>query len=90
MDVLIVTALYAIGFMIIGSPINHVLANALFAGIMNIIPYIGHIIGIVIGLIIGIAINIQTGIYDNILPQLIYMLIIYISVQILDGIFFSQ
>lgn len=52
-EVLLVIAFIAIGLWIAG--IKHAFLIALFAGLMNVIPYVGPIIGAVFGLFVGIT-----------------------------------
>ena len=54
-EVLLVTALLSIGLSIAG--IKHALLIALFAGLMNVVPYVGPFIGAAFALLIGLTTN---------------------------------
>lgn len=89
LDVLIVITLVTIGLLIVGLKFEHALIIALFVGLVNIVPYVGPIIGMIFGLMFGILTHIEMDFYTEILPMLGYMMIVFISVQILDGSFFQ-
>ena len=78
-----------IGLSIVGVQFNHVLLIALFAALINVIPYIGPIIGIIFGLIIGIVTHLQLDFYNELLPLLGYMTIAFLAVQMLDNFIFQ-
>ena len=78
-----------IGLSIVGLDFNYVLLIAFFAAVINVIPYIGPIIGILFGIVISIITNLDLGFYDSLLPLLGYVLIAFLSVQILDNFIFQ-
>ncbi|MCU0456107.1 MAG: AI-2E family transporter, partial [Bacteroidales bacterium] len=64
-----VMALITIGLKVLG--IKNALLIGFFAGIMNIIPYIGPLIGGAIGISIGIITTLATGTYSELLPDVL-------------------
>ncbi|GAB4297697.1 MAG: hypothetical protein Kow0068_21870 [Marinilabiliales bacterium] len=88
-DVSIVITLITIGLSIVGLKLEQALIIALFAGIVNVIPYVGPIMGVSFGLLMGILTNLQMDFYTEMMPTLIYMLIVFVSVQILDATLFQ-
>ncbi len=74
-----------IGLSIVGIDINHVLLIALFAGLINVIPYIGPILGILFGLTIGVVTHLHMDFYNELLPMLGYMTVAFLIVQLLDN-----
>ena len=78
-----------IGLSIVGLQFSQVLLIALFAALINVIPYIGPIIGIIFGLTIGIVTHLQLDFYDGLLPLLGYMTIAFLAVQMLDNFVFQ-
>ena len=70
-------------------PFSTAVVIGLFAGMMNVIPYIGPIIGALFGMIIGIATNLDVDFYAGILPLLGYMAIVFAVVQVIDNILFQ-
>ncbi|MFN0274380.1 MAG: AI-2E family transporter [Chitinophagales bacterium] len=62
---------------------------ALFAGIVNIIPYIGPIIGMLFGMLIGVTTNLGADPNFDIGPLLLQLFILFQGVQLIDN-FVSQ
>lgn len=78
-----------IGLSIVGIDFNHIMLIALFAALINVIPYIGPIIGILFGLTIGVATHLHLALYNELLPLLGYMTLTFLIVQILDNFVFQ-
>ncbi|MDM8159023.1 AI-2E family transporter [Labilibaculum sp. K2S] len=88
-EVILVGFMVTIGLTIVGLPFSTAVVIGLFAGIMNVIPYIGPIIGACFGMIIGIATNLDVDFYTGIVPLLGYMAIVFATVQMIDNILFQ-
>ncbi len=88
-EVFSVCLLNTIGLSIVGLKFENALLIALFAGVMNVIPYIGPIIGATFGVVIGIATNLQLDFYTELTPLIGLMLLVFVSVQIIDNIVFQ-
>lgn len=88
-EVFSVITLITIGLSIIGLKFEDVIVIALFAGLMNVIPYLGPIIGTTFGIILGIASNLQLDFYAELLPLIGFMALVFISVQIIDNVVFQ-
>jgi predicted PurR-regulated permease PerM len=88
-EVILVGFLVTVGLSIVGLPFGTAVVIGLFAGMMNVIPYIGPIIGATFGMIIGIATNLHADFYTEILPLLGYMALVFACVQIIDNILFQ-
>ena len=88
-EVILVGFMVTIGLTIVGLPFSTAVVIGLFAGMMNVIPYIGPIIGACFGMIIGIATNLDIDFYTGILPLLGYMTIVFATVQVIDNILFQ-
>jgi predicted PurR-regulated permease PerM len=86
-EILLVFTINAIGLWTIG--IENFLIIALFAGVINVIPYIGPLIGILFGFIIVITTNYQLGWENDLMPLLGYTAMIMISTQLLDNFIFQ-
>lgn len=87
LDMLFVATLTAIGLSIIG--IENALLIGMFAGLINIIPYIGPLFGIAFGLLIGVTSNLEMEFYSQLLPLLGKICITFLIVQLLDAFFFQ-
>ncbi len=81
--------LLSIGLTICGIGIQHALIIALFAGIMNVIPYVGPLIGAFFGIIIGIVSHLDLDFYTGILPLISYMALTFAIVQLIDNMLFQ-
>ena len=87
-QVTLIATLVTIGLLIFG--VENALLIGVFAGIINIIPYIGPIIGLIVGLFIGLTSTIEyAALTSQMLPISLEIITIFITVQILDNIFFQ-
>jgi predicted PurR-regulated permease PerM len=87
LDMLFVATLTSIGLTIIG--VENALLIGMFAGLINIIPYIGPLIGVSFGLLIGITSNLEMNFYVELIPLLGKICITFLIVQLLDALFFQ-
>jgi len=62
------------------------LVIAIFAGIINIIPYVGPLIGIIFGCLIVLTTNYQIPFTTELLPLIGYTCLIMVLTQLLDNI----
>lgn len=85
---LVVFILIAAGLLILGFGSKSWLI-ALFAGLVNIIPYIGPIIGMLFGMLIGVTTQLSADPSFDITPLLINLFILFQGVQLIDN-FISQ
>ena len=88
-DVLLVITLITIGLTIIGISFQQALIIGLFAGIFNVIPYIGPILAMIFGVTISFVTNLDLNFYNELLPLIMYVLLVFIIVQIIDGAVFQ-
>jgi predicted PurR-regulated permease PerM len=84
-DVFIISTLITIGLLIVGIEFQHAIVIGLFAGMLNIIPYVGPIIAVSFGLILSIAINLNLEL-NQIIPIIGFVALVFLIVQLLDGI----
>lgn len=85
---LIISLLVTTGMYFIG--VQNSLVIGLFAGLINIIPYIGPVVGIIFGLLVGVSTNIElTLAADAFLPLAVKILSVFITVQALDMLIFQ-
>lgn len=71
---------------IAGLDFDTALVIGLFAGLVNVIPYIGPIMGVAFGIIMSAITNIHLDFYSEMLPLLGYVALVFILVQLLDNI----
>lgn len=82
-ELISVITLIFLGLSILG--IKNALLIAFFAGIMNIIPYLGPILGAAIGVSIGITGVLAGGDVNELLPVIIKLLAVVSIVQFIDN-----
>ena len=87
-EVTLVATLIPVGLLIIGIPFHHAIVIGLFAGLLNIIPYIGPVIGAILGMLIVLILNLNLEMYD-ILPILGFTGLVFLIVQLSDNIIFQ-
>ena len=85
LQITMITTLVSISLSILG--VRNALVIGFFAGMINVIPYIGPIIGATFGLVIGVSTNFSSGI--DILPFALEIMIVFAGVQLLDNFVFQ-
>jgi predicted PurR-regulated permease PerM len=81
--------LVTVGQSIVGLDFSRAMVIGLFAGFLNVIPYIGPILGTSVGLIIGLATHLHLEFYAELLPLLLSMLTVFLIVQAIDNFVFQ-
>jgi predicted PurR-regulated permease PerM len=76
-------SIISIGLWIFG--VENALLIGFFAGIMNIIPYLGPIIGSTIGITLGITATLASGSYNELLPVLLKLVGVIATAHIIDN-----
>ncbi len=84
-DMIIIFALVSLGMTLIGLEMRHAATLGLFAAILNVIPYVGPILSLTFGLTLGTLIHLDMPIYESLSIMLIWMLVIYLTVNVLDA-----
>jgi len=83
----IIATLVSIFLWLIG--IENALLIGFFAGLVNLIPYIGPIIGALFGLIVAATTNLDMSFYTEMLPMLGGVAAVFLVVQLLDNAVFQ-
>lgn len=78
----LITLFITVGLSIIG--IKNAFAIGFFAGIINIIPYIGPLISISFGLLVSTTTNLNLDFNTQLIPLLIKVASVYLIVRVLD------
>lgn len=84
-QVTVVTIYVTLAMVIVG--VDNALLIGLFAGIVNIIPYVGPILGLTFGIFVGVTTNLDMDFYSQMMPLLIKIAIVFGSMQLLDNLF---
>jgi predicted PurR-regulated permease PerM len=82
-DVLCVTFLVSLGLYIAG--VGNAFIIGFFAGIMNIIPYVGPLIAALVGLVVAVSANLQMNISSELPVLCIKVLAVFIATDLLDA-----
>jgi predicted PurR-regulated permease PerM len=83
LELLCVISLMTLGLWILG--VKNALLIGFFAGIMNIIPYLGPVLGAVIGVSLGITGTLAEGSASDLLPVIIKLMSVIFVVQFIDN-----
>ena len=84
-----VMILSVLGFSIAGLGFSHAVVVGVFAGILNVIPYIGPWIAAIFGLIVAVANNLNSSFTDVTLPLMFWVLVVVGVVQFIDNMVFQ-
>ena len=82
-DVVFVSTFVSIGMAILG--VQNALIIGLFAGVMNIIPYVGPLIGGAFAIIVGISANLTLDFYDGMLPLAAKIFFVFVAMNLTDA-----
>lgn len=77
------------GFTIIGMGFSHAVVVGVFAGLINVIPYIGPWIGALFGMIVVVANNLNASFSGVTLPLMILVAVVVMVVQFIDNMVFQ-
>ena len=88
-QILGVMILSVIGFNIIGMGFEPAVVVGVFAGLINIIPYIGPWIGAIFGLAVAVANHLESSFTEVTLPLMIWVVIVVMIVQFIDNMVFQ-
>jgi len=83
MQVATITLIVSVVLSIMG--IENALLIGFFAGVINLIPYVGPIIGAAFGIIITISSNLDLPFYEEMLPMIIKLAIVFAGMQMIDN-----
>jgi predicted PurR-regulated permease PerM len=86
-QVSIITTIVSIGLSVFG--VRNAVVIGLFAGIMNVIPYIGPVFGLGFGLLIGISTNVEMAAEIGMYSLIGRILLVFGITQLVDN-FFTQ
>lgn len=82
-DIIFVATFISSGMAILG--VRNALIIGIFAGVMNIIPYIGPLIGGAFAMIIAISTNLTMDFHDGLMPLLVKIFFVFLAMNLTDG-----
>ena len=80
----IITVFVSVALSILG--VKNAILIGFFAGLMNIIPYLGPVLGASFGLLITISSNLNEPFYAVLLPVIIKVMVVFAIIQLIDNI----
>ncbi|MCX6313033.1 MAG: AI-2E family transporter [Bacteroidetes bacterium] len=83
LDVLFVATFVSIGLAIAG--VKNAFIIGFFAGIMNIIPYVGPLIGGAFAIVIGVSSNLTLDFYTGLLPLIEKIILVFVAMNLTDA-----
>lgn len=86
-QITLISVLVSVGLSIFG--VKNAVIIGLFAGIINVIPYIGPIIGAIVGIILTITSNLDLDFSTQMVPLLIKVASVFLGVQLMDNFVFQ-
>ena len=89
LQVSLITILVTSGFLLIRLPFEHALVIGLFAGFINVIPYLGPLMGGCFGFVVVSVVQIQIPNSYTLLSLWGGTIIIFLVVQLLDNLVFQ-
>ncbi len=88
-QVLGVMVLSVTGFTIVGMGFGHAVVVGVFAGILNVIPYIGPWIAAIFGLVVAVANNLNSSFTAVTFPLMCWVVVVVMVVQFTDNMIFQ-
>jgi len=82
-QVVLVAIIITLGMTIIG--VENALLIGLFAGIVNIIPYVGPPLGALFASIVAITFNLDMNFYEFLLPMILQIVAVFALTQLVDN-----
>ena len=86
-EILLVGGLISIGLGILG--VENAILIGFFAGLFNVIPYVGPIIGALMGAALTMLGGLQLDFYTEMLPLVLKVLAVFMVVQLIDNFVFQ-
>jgi predicted PurR-regulated permease PerM len=82
-DIIFVAAFVSIGLSILG--VKNAFIIGVFAGIMNIVPYVGPLIGGAFAIVIGVSSNLTLDFYSGLLPLIEKIILVFVAMNLTDA-----
>ncbi|MBK7634734.1 MAG: AI-2E family transporter [Saprospiraceae bacterium] len=83
-QVTIITLIVSLSLMLMG--VKNALLIGFFAGIMNVIPYIGPLVATALGVMITLSSHMELSFYDEMIPLIVKVLLVFMVTRLIDDI----
>jgi predicted PurR-regulated permease PerM len=87
LEVLLVGLLISLGLSLLG--VENAFVIGFFAGLFNVIPYLGPIIGGLLGVSLAIIGALDLDFYSQMIPLILKVMVVFIVVQLIDNFVFQ-
>lgn len=82
-DIIFVATFVSSGMAILG--VRNAIIIGIFAGVMNIIPYIGPLIGGAFALFIAVSTNLTLDFHQGLMPLLVKIILVFVAMNLVDA-----
>lgn len=86
-EVTFIIILVTLGMMLVGIKFQNAMVIGLFAGLVNVIPYVGPLIGTSFGLLLGMVTHLHEG--SGMFTLILLMLAVFAVVHLIDNLVFQ-
>lgn len=83
-QVTLITLIVSVSLTLLG--VKNALLIGFFAGIMNVIPYIGPLVATAIGVMITLSSHMELSFYDEMVPLIIKVLVVFMFTRLIDDV----
>lgn len=83
LQISIITLFVSVGLSLFG--VQNALLIGFFAGVINVIPYVGPFIGATFGVMVTVSANLDLEFYNQMFPLILKVLGVFASMQLLDN-----
>lgn len=87
LEVLLVGLLISVGLSLLG--VENAFVIGFFAGLFNVIPYLGPIIGGLLGVSLAIIGSLELSFYGEMIPLILKVMVVFVIVQLIDNFIFQ-
>lgn len=84
-EMLTLSLLVSVGLLLVG--VQGAFPLGFFAGVLNIVPYVGYAIATVLGIVLGVTGAVSAGAFASILPVIIKILVVFVAANMIDNTF---
>jgi predicted PurR-regulated permease PerM len=88
-QITLISLFVTLGLVIVGLEMQHAVIIGLFAGFVNVIPYMGPLIGAFFGFLVALVVYVQMAVPPAFLQYMLGVFIVFLMVQLLDNIIFQ-
>ncbi|MCU4155249.1 AI-2E family transporter [Carboxylicivirga sp. A043] len=88
-QITLISLFVTLGLALVGMELQHAVIIGLFAGFVNVIPYMGPLIGAFFGFLVALVVYVQMPVAPDFLPYMFGVFIVFLIVQLLDNIIFQ-